>query len=568
MSKSNGLFLGMALLMVALFFFMVAVLGLPAIAQDEATATADLSTHFASATAVEESSTVEGNLGPNESDFMKISLNAGYQLKVFGSANNELENDTYNNLQINLYKEGGTLLSTQESKPDGVETGEAFYYKGMTAEDPTETEMVYVELKNNTPDYGKTTNFTYNISFERIDRSDAFANTDAGYDFDTAIDLQLKDGEGDFNKNFLGYNKCGSDKYCSTDQEDYYMVSLGSGETLDLEITPSPEARMELEIYDGNRNLEESARTANPGAVIEQQYTSEEDQSVYIKLASENFGSYAMAVTNKLGAAVTSPTATPAESPAATPTESPAAEEPESEAAGFNIWDYKWYLIGGGAVVVVVIVVLLLMSLSKKKKSAGGQDEVAKLRQQMKTGGKTTPAAPASTRPGATRTMQSDMKNVPPGATPKKPMPRPGQPPQRPAPLPPKPMGKGAPPPGLPTAAAAGGAMGATAGPKSVPVPPKPKSPPKPIVPPRSDDMKAAPGGPKPQTPKPKAPPPPSTPKSPPPSAPKPPGGGTPPPAPSGGGKPPAPGGGTPTPPKPGEMTSKAKQDIDDIFGG
>jgi len=564
MSKSNGLFLGMAALMVALFFFMVAVFSLPVLAQDEMTAPGpEITSEFSNAVAVEESSTVEGILGPNESDFMKIPLNAGYQLRVFGSANNDIQNNG-NNLTLSLYKEGGTLLSTQESRPDGIATGEVFYYKGMTEEDPSETETVYLEVKN-TSNSGNNSNFTYTLTFERIDRSDAFANTDAGYDFATAIDLQLQDGLGEFSKNFLGYNICGTGKYCSTDEVDYYMLSMSAGESATFKFTPSPEMSLGLEIYGEDRSVLDSARTANPGAILEQEYVSEEDQNIYLELTSEDFGSYAMEIETEVGTAVvTSPTATPSETSAAT---DEGVTEPEPGAGGFNIWDYKWYLIGGGVAIIVIIVVVLIMNMLKKKKRGGGnKDEVARIREQMRTGGKPpTPSGPASPRPGATRTMKGDMKNVPSKPAPKS-SPRSGAQPARPGGMP-KPMTKGAPPSGLPTAGAAGTAA---AGPKNVPTPPKPKFP----EPRKSFNPSPTPAKPKATPPSPSAPKP-SQPKAPQPSKPassdpKPPQAPSPPKAKPGstpGGPSTPSGGGTPSPAKPGEMSSKAQQDIDEIFG-
>ncbi|MFC1721385.1 GGIII-like transmembrane region-containing protein [Patescibacteria group bacterium] len=547
-------YFGIALIMGALFVFMVFVLALPVLAQSdmpttevEATTTSEtsLSDHFASAVEVEESSSVEGILPAKGSDFFKIPLNAGYQVKVYGNADYESQGGNVNWLEINLYQAGGNLLSTDHQEADGVKTAESFYYKGVTADGTESPEMVYIEVKNRVVSDNNENTLNYQVNFERIDRSDAFANTDAGDDFTTALDLQLTDGQANFAKNFLGVNACGNSKYCSTDESDYYMLSLAAGDALRFGVTPGAEMNVDLTLYDESHSEMMMEQSENAGAITSLEYTSETAQAVYIAVLSTNFSSYAMDISVVKGTAVTtSPTASP--TAASTVTASPE-KTPVSDASKkvFNIWDYKWYLIGGGVAVIVIIVIVIMMSRRKKKPDSSQQAEIEQLRTKMR-GSKAAGATGAAAAPkiGAARTMHSDMKNVPaappkpgiskaaapsspkaplppapaapgkpaPGGLPKAP-PRPTTPPARPAGAPPSGLPKPPPPPGP-----------APAGPRRVPEPPKPAGPP-------------APASSKPATPKP-----PASPRS-------------------AGGTPPGQVG------KPGEMSTKAKQDIDDIFG-
>jgi hypothetical protein len=532
MSKRTGLFYVMALVITGLFFFMWGVLALPVEAQDDLgpdliSPAPNVSEQFASAQPVTESSFVEGVLPAGASNYFQIPLNAGYQLRVYGSATSEIMPSF---LEISLYQESGNMLSTDSLEADGVNAVEAFYYKGLTAQDTKTSEAVYVEVKNKATGSGAG-NIDYKVHFERIDRSDAFANTDAGFDFQTALDLQLENKTASFNKNFIGVNDCGTGKYCSTDAADFYMLPLMAGENLQFEVSPSAELAVAITVYDGDREKIKSVSSTGKGAITQLEYTSNKDQTIYLEITTPNFGSYAMSVAVATGG----PTATP--TPTSTPTEaliSTQEEVMEITESGFNIWDYKLYLIIGGMVLLVIIIVVIVM-LARKKKGPGAsqQAEIDKIRQKL-SGAKTMPASPASTRPGATRTMATDMKKT--GL-------------QSPSQVAPPPVAKAA--PGFKPAATASRPPYKPASPAArPPVAPRPSAPPQ-------FSRPSAPAGP------PVAPQPPQPPQSTPtqsgataPTAPQPP---SPPP--------------TSTPPKtgannkPGAMDQKAQQDIDAIFG-
>lgn len=408
--------------------------------------------NFTKAVEVEEATKVEGVLVGAEADYFKMPLNAGYQMKVFGSATKEGSSSS-NRLELNLYQEGGNKLSTDDAPSDGTETVEVFYYKGMTASDSENPEMVFIEVKNKQLSADDADPINYNISFERIDRSDASANIDAGDDFTTALDLQFKDGKGSFNKNFLGYNECGgaSNKYCSTDEVDYYMLSMKSGERLTFTVTPGAEMSAHLALYDGDQQRAESERSTNPGAVTEIKYTADTAEDVYITVSSRDFGSYGMEIAVENAGAVTpvSPTPTAATSPATTPSSTPSISD------SFNIWDYQLYLIIGGVVVVVIIIIAIVISVIRRRQGKNQSADVEKMRQQMR---QKQQEGPKGSLPqlGAARTMHSDMKRAPqapgpkqlpkkqaagaPGSSPQAktaPLPKAPSPPQKSAPAPP-----------------------------------------------------------------------------------------------------------------------------------
>lgn len=383
---------------------------------------------LATAEAVQEGAKVEGVLKNSETDNFKIDLNAGYQLRAFGSAT---KNGTAEaKLIINTVNAKGAKLSTGQVTADGMANAEAFFYKGLTQADSTNPETVYIEVKAEGPAGGS---LNYRVSFEKTDRSDAGANADAGDQLTSALDLQLPKDTASFDKNFLGKNPCGSNdqpKYCSTDAKDVYTFSPLAGKTIDVQVIPSAKLNLTATLLDQNQNTLKTATSASDGAIVSLDYTSAANQQIYLEITSPAqsfFGSYSLQFTQTTGAAV-SPTsvASTATTPGATAIPTPTS----SPAAGFDIWAYKNYLIIGGIIIVVIVVLWLVLSLMRKKQMQTSTAEIEQLRQQMKGGPTSTPAGPSQPKTvptiGSARTMHSDMRRLPPS----RPAPRPAIPPR------------------------------------------------------------------------------------------------------------------------------------------
>lgn len=391
-------------------------LGMLAFAAD----TSALPPGLAAAETVPEGAKVEGVLKNGETDNFKIDLNAGYQLRAFGSATKNGTTDT--KLVINEVNNKGAKLSTGSVAADGMANAEAFYYKGLTQSNPTNPETVYIEVKAEGAAGGS---LNYRVSFEKTDRSDAGANADAGDQLTSALDLQLTKDTVSFDKNFLGKNPCGSNdqpKYCSTDAKDVYTLSLIAGKAISVQVVPSAKMNLTATWLDQNNNTLKTASSASDGAIVSLDYTPTANQQVYLEITSSApsfFGSYSLQFTQTTGTAVSpTPAASTTATPGLTATPTPAA----SPAAGFDIWAYKNYLIIGGIVIVVIVVLWLVLSLMRKKQGQTSTAEIEQLRQQMK-GGSASPStgSPGQPKPvptiGGARTMHSDMRRLPPSRT-------------------------------------------------------------------------------------------------------------------------------------------------------
>ena len=393
-----------------LFFLWLVVFGAGQLAWVRAADPAVLPPGLAGAETVQEGSRVEGVLKNGETDNFKITLNAGYQLRAFGSAYKTGASDS--KLIINILNAQGNKLSTSQVVADGMANAESFFYKGLSQADPANSETVYIEVKSEGPaDSGSK----YQVSFEKTDRSDAGANTDAGDQMTSALDLQLTPDTVNFEKNFLGKNPCGSTeqpKYCSTDAKDVYTFSLTAGKNLNLQVVPSAKLNLTLTLLDQNSNTLKTAAGTSDGAIVSIDYAATAAQQVYLEITSPApsfFGSYSLGFTQTVGAV--SPSVTPSSS--VTPSFTPAATPSVTAATGFDLWAYRNYLIIGGIVVVAIVVIWIVLVFLRKKRSQTGAAEVGKLRQQMKGG--VSPSAVTAKSPaiGAARTMHTDMKRLP-----------------------------------------------------------------------------------------------------------------------------------------------------------
>ncbi len=406
-----------------LILSLFAVLGLGFYLTAGAADLATLSPGLASAESVQEGAKVEGILKNGETDNFKIDLRAGYQLRAFGSATKNGQADS--KLIINVLNAQGAKLSSSQVVADGMANAEAFFYKGLTQVNSTNPETVYIEVKSEGAANG---GLNYKVSFEKADRSDAEANTDAGDQLTSALDLQLTAETVNFEKNFIGKNPCGSSeqpKYCSTDDKDIYTFSLVAGKTASLQIVPSAKLNLTAALLDQNNNVLKTVNGSSDGAILSIDYNSTANQQVYLEISSPApsfFGSYSLQFSQTAGTTSVSPTPGTTTAPSYSPTETPATSPSN---AGFDFWAYKNYFIIGGIIIVVIVVLWLVLSMMRKKQAQTSTADIEKLRQQMKGTSTPAPVLPGKPKPvpamGLSRTMHTDMKRL----TPNRPVSRP-----------------------------------------------------------------------------------------------------------------------------------------------
>jgi len=116
---------------------------------------------------------------------------------------------------------------------------------------------------------------------------DANSTTDAGNTFDTALTVTAGDHEG-----YLAGDEDGDDN------EDYYVISLESGQLLDVTVTPPTNAFFGLKICDQNRVEKASVYSASAGAITSTSWTAPSAQDVYVAITNfgDNGGAYSLSL--------------------------------------------------------------------------------------------------------------------------------------------------------------------------------------------------------------------------------------------------------------------------------
>lgn len=112
--------------------------------------------------------------------------------------------------------------------------------------------------------------YTLDISIE--DYFDAASQTDAGNIFDTALEITPGD--------YQGYLEIDD----GDDDKDIYIISMQSGENLDVTITPKADAKFKVTIYDQDRVKASEEISANNGAIVRTSYNSSISQDIYLEI--------------------------------------------------------------------------------------------------------------------------------------------------------------------------------------------------------------------------------------------------------------------------------------------
>jgi len=165
-----------------------------------------------------------GSLASYEVEYFFITgIKPGQQVNIRGTFTTST---TYGAcVVIDLYDEDRVKLRGIYEAPYGTDTYSFFW----TCNSDEESYNYFIRTGS---DYGSIYSRTLEIWIENY--YDANSGTDAGNTFDTALGITVGDYDG-----FLAGT-------AGDDHEDFYVISLGSGQELDVTITPQAMLRMDL----------------------------------------------------------------------------------------------------------------------------------------------------------------------------------------------------------------------------------------------------------------------------------------------------------------------------------
>jgi len=218
-------------------------------------------------------------------EYFYINVKPGQELKLEGTLN--AFSDSWGEETLGLYNENREkLVEVVEALDKGQQ--EVFSFSWLTNADK-DSYKYYIKRECT---WHKIESLSLDISL--TNRYDAGSQTDAGDFYDTALNVTAGDYDG-----YMAGGKHGSEP--GDDDEDYYMISLGSGQLLDVTVAPPDDASFWLKIYDQNRVEKASTNSANAGAITSTSWTAPSAQDVYVAITnigglSANGGTYSLSL--------------------------------------------------------------------------------------------------------------------------------------------------------------------------------------------------------------------------------------------------------------------------------
>ncbi|MCD4816060.1 MAG: hypothetical protein K8R06_06635 [Methanosarcinales archaeon] len=209
------------------------------------------------------------NISKDNPDYYKIiNITPGQKLIIkadipaveSGSANRKME--------LSLYDEENQQLMLDEEHliPDEIGTLTVF----RTASSIKSSNIFYLKIQEEIRTTDDPYSYTLYISIE--DYFDADSQIDAGNIFDTALEITPGD--------YKGYLEIDD----GDDDKDIYIISMQSGENLDVTITPKGYAKFKVIIYDQDRVKASEEISANNGAIVRTSYNSSISQDIYLEI--------------------------------------------------------------------------------------------------------------------------------------------------------------------------------------------------------------------------------------------------------------------------------------------
>ena len=325
-----------------------------------------------------------GPLKEGEAKYYKIEISPGYQIQILYLSASSKSDDA--SLEYTLFDENEEKLSSAQGLVS-PETKMGVFNLPSTSQDflASQVKNRFLEVKASKKDVD-----SYTFEFKKVDKTDVGSSTDAGDDFNIALEIKAQD----YPNNFLARNKCGG-KYCSTDEKDIYKIAVEKGEKLAVKITPNPYLQPKIEFYNELRQKQEAEKTATEkGKDVEAFYISDGDQNVYFSISDVNlkdyFGSYALNVSLKTATAEELeeagivvevpeeidpeeeiPTLPEREVPVIAPKEEipeAVAEVPLAETFISRIKEIPLWLLIGALAFIVIIVVIIILALRARRR--------------------------------------------------------------------------------------------------------------------------------------------------------------------------------------------------------
>jgi len=224
------------------------------------------------------------------------------------------------NPEIILYDQEKSKLKSEFKGVGGNEFGSLTVYWTSNSNEPSYSFYLKILEKYLASTEGP---YSYIVDISIDDCFDADSQTDAGNTFDTA--LNTTPGE------YTSYFEMES----GDDKVDIYMLSLESGDKLDVTVTPSGDAQFEINIYDQDRIKMSGEYSANKGAIVKISETSPSAQDVYIeikkRLGTSSDKEYSLNIAVENGVE-TEQTESPTEDTSAEETQTEEIETEETEA--------------------------------------------------------------------------------------------------------------------------------------------------------------------------------------------------------------------------------------------
>ncbi len=306
--------------------------------------------------------------------FYKVAtVNPGYQLSIIGSALSETENsDEMNYLAFTLYDELGNMLSQGQNLADGKQEISTFYYPGQETS-ATAGKMVYMKVAVTSELKEKVTSYSFTASLK--DLTDADSQKDAGESISSGPVVISK---GSYDQNYIGVNKCGTNKYCSTDNADTFKFSATTNSKAIFTIKPASTLGLKIMVMDATGSVISEKASVAEGQEVSIDVTSYEDKDLYFNISpitssKIKFGLYSFSINVEDVAPISS-----------------TKDAQGSDSALGSILSNKFIIYLGVAVVVVIIVMMVFFRVAKKdggnmsKKSQQGADIVRRALRERK----------------------------------------------------------------------------------------------------------------------------------------------------------------------------------------
>lgn len=202
---------------------------------------------FEAAVEIEPRSYQGVGLDKDKPEYFYINLKPGQEFKMEGKF--EAFPDEWGEETLGLYNEDrAKLVEVSETLDEGEEALFSFSWL------PNADENLYKYYIKRECTWHKIELLSLDISLTNY--YDAGSQTDAGDAFEKAMSIS----QGEY-KGYLS-GKSGSDT------KDFYKLTVKKGETLTVKVTPPSEARIEVAVYDSNRQVLKDEYASNPGAIV------------------------------------------------------------------------------------------------------------------------------------------------------------------------------------------------------------------------------------------------------------------------------------------------------------